>query len=407
MKNSNSNNTGSENSQSQGSNWRAHNTNQRGGRMNKGRGRGINSNNSPVCQVCGKTGHTVAYCYFKYDQTYMGSVPTLVNNVLNANSSGGHPAYLANANTVSDPIWYMDTGTSNNITNDITNLDQISNRYGKNEFLVGNGNKIQVCHTGTSHLPRKNFNLKMTRVLHAPKITKNLLSVSQLTCDNNIVVEFNTPGCYIKDKTSGKLLLQGQMADGLYEFKKPKVSSYLAVDSINYVQSGSTNDVAFHYVVDVAFHSANVLNYASNNTSATAVTQTKSMKEKWHLKMGHPSDIVLCEVLKLCKVKFNGNEKIFCEPYQLEKHHALPFKLSDSYASTPLELVHTDVWGPSPLQSSSGFKYYVQFLDDHSRYSWIYLLKNKHEPFNAFVQFKTQVEKQFERKIKTLQRDWG
>lgn len=134
---------------------------------------------------------------------------------------------------------------------------------------------------------------------------------------------------------------------------------------------------------------------------------SKTIKEKWHLRLGHPSDKVLSEVLKLCKQKIGSNEKLFCESCQMGKNHDLPFKLSDSRALAPLDLIHTDVWGPSPIQSSSGFKYYLQFLDDHSYYSWVFPLKNKNEAFKVFLQFKTQVEKQFERNIKTLQSDWG
>lgn len=59
------------------------------------------------------------------------------------------------------------------------------------------------------------------------------------------------------------------------------------------------------------------------------------------------------------------------------------------------------------MQSTNGFKYYIQFLDDFSRFSWIYPLKGKNEAFFAFVQFKNLVQKQFERSIKIVQSDWG
>lgn len=46
-------------------------------------------------------------------------------------------------------------------------------------------------------------------------------------------------------------------------------------------------------------------------------------------------------------------------------------------------------------------------MDDDTRYSWIFPLKNKGEVLAAFIQFKQLVEKQFERKIKMLQSNWG
>lgn len=80
---------------------------------------------------------------------------------------------------------------------------------------------------------------------------------------------------------------------------------------------------------------------------------------------------------------------------------------SNSRSKSPLELIHTNVWEPLPMQSTSSFKYYIQFLDDFSRYSWIYPLKSKSGAFSAFLQFKNLVEKQFEKSIKILQSDWG
>lgn len=89
------------------------------------------------------------------------------------------------------------------------------------------------------------------------------------------------------------------------------------------------------------------------------------------------------------------------------KSHALPFKLSRSHALHPLNLVHTDLWGLSPINCISGHKYYISFLDDYSRYVWLFPLKAKSEADHAFVQFKNFVEKQFDRKSKVLQSDGG
>lgn len=116
------------------------------------------------------------------------------------------------------------------------------------------------------------------------------------------------------------------------------------------------------------------------------------------VKLGHPSDQVLNKVLQLCNVKLKKNETLFCEPCQFGKLHNLPFNLSQSRASSPLDLIHSDVWGPSPVQFILGFKYYIQFLDDSSRFSWIYPLRQKGDVFNTFKQFKALVENQFDKK---------
>jgi len=57
------------------------------------------------------------------------------------------------------------------------------------------------------------------------------------------------------------------------------------------------------------------------------------------------------------------------------KSHQLPYPQSDSVSSFPLQLVFSDVWGPAP-SSVGHYQYYVSFIDDFSKYTWIYLLKN-------------------------------
>lgn len=87
----------------------------------------------------------------------MGSSPSSANTsntnatyVTTDNSPVTHPAYLATANTVTDPNWYMDSGASTHITNTQANLDQVTLSYGKEEITVGNGVKTfckSNCHS--------------------------------------------------------------------------------------------------------------------------------------------------------------------------------------------------------------------------------------------------------------------
>ena len=72
-----------------------------------------------------------------------------------------------------------------------------------------------------------------------------------------------------------------------------------------------------------------------------------------------------------------------------------------------LEIVHLDVCRPMSYSSLSRYAYYVSFIDDFSRKTWIYFLKGKNELFNKFKEFKALVENQNERKIKTPWSDNG
>jgi hypothetical protein len=67
----------------------------------------------------------------------------------------------------------------------------------------------------------------------------------------------------------------------------------------------------------------------------------------------------------------------------------------------PLELIHSDVWGLAHT-SSEGYKYYVSFIDDYSRFCWIYLLKHKSDVEQVFYTFQTHVERLLDGKIKAV-----
>ena len=83
------------------------------------------------------------------------------------------------------------------------------------------------------------------------------------------------------------------------------------------------------------------------------------------------------------------------------------FPKKDNKAEGVLELIHSDVCGPMPSSSISGYVYYVSFIDDYSHKTWIYFLKSKDEVFNNFKEFKALIENLFERKIKILRSDNG
>lgn len=72
-----------------------------------------------------------------------------------------------------------------------------------------------------------------------------------------------------------------------------------------------------------------------------------------------------------------------------------------------MELVHSNIFGPTEVTSLGGAKYFVTFLDDSIRKVWIYMLSRKSEVFSKFTIFKALVENQSGHKIKCLQTDNG
>jgi histone deacetylase 1/2 len=95
-----------------------------------------------------------------------------------------------------------------------------------------------------------------------------------------------------------------------------------------------------------------------------------------------------------------------CDSCQLAKSHQLPYPVSTSVSTTPLELMFSDVWGPTPV-SVGKHEYYVSFIDDFSKFMWIYLLKKRSDVYQVFQNFQQLVERKFAKKIVTMQTDWG
>jgi hypothetical protein len=128
----------------------------------------------------------------------------------------------------------------------------------------------------------------------------------------------------------------------------------------------------------------------------------------WHHRLVHASlPIVQCVVSrnKLSCLK-EASSKSVCDACQRAKSHQLLFPISSSVSKAPLELIFSDVWDPTPM-SVGMFMYYASFIDDYSKFSWVYLLRNKSDVFRKFHEFQQLVECQFNTKILTIQSDLG
>ncbi|XP_065880880.1 retrovirus-related Pol polyprotein from transposon TNT 1-94 isoform X1 [Euphorbia lathyris] len=121
-----------------------------------------------------------------------------------------------------------------------------------------------------------------------------------------------------------------------------------------------------------------------------------------HCQLGHPSLPVL---KKLCP-QFQDLSSLDCESCQFAKHHRLfsPPRVNKR-SSFPFELVHSDVWGPCSVVSKPGFRYFVTFVDDYSRTTWLYLMKSRSELFTNFTTFCAEIKTQFNVSVHILRSD--
>ena len=72
-----------------------------------------------------------------------------------------------------------------------------------------------------------------------------------------------------------------------------------------------------------------------------------------------------------------------------------------------LELVHFNLCGPMTIQARGGFEYSITFIDDYSRYGYIYLMRRKSEDFEKFKEYRAETKKRLNKCLKTLQSDRG
>ena len=101
----------------------------------------------------------------------------------------------------------------------------------------------------------------------------------------------------------------------------------------------------------------------------------------WHNRLGHASTPVVRQVLSRHSISFSKeSNKHVCNGYQLGKSHQLPYPRLTSKSASPLDLVFSDVWGPAPTSVGRN-NYYVSFINDHSKFMWIYLLRHKSKVF--------------------------
>lgn len=83
----------------------------------------------------------------------------------------------------------------------------------------------------------------------------------------------------------------------------------------------------------------------------------------------------------------------------------LPFSISESHAVSPFDLIHIEIWGPYKECTKRDCRYFLTVVDDHTRYTWLYLLKLKYDTVYTLQKISNYVKTHFNASGKNLRSD--
>ena len=265
----------------------------------------------------------------------------------------------------SNPSWLLDSAASHHVTPNLSNLSLSTPYEGPDDIVLGNGSGLHISHSG--HATLDSFSL--SNILCVPSMHHNLISVSQLCSSNNITIEFFPSFFLVKDRLTGAPLLRGESKNNVYEWPNTRESAGMI---------------------------------------KRACVGQKLSPETWHNRLGHPSSKVFQFLASNQIIPSTSFKKEFnCDSCMCSKSHRLPFGMSSLISRKPLDLLYTDVWGPSPVKSLDGFSYYLLIVDHFTKYVWLFPMKFKSDTLPIFTKFKAMIENYFSTPIVTLYSDGG
>ena len=274
-------------------------------------------------------------------------------------------------------IWIVDSGATNHVCCSLQLLDSWRDlAEGSFTMRVGTGDAVSAKAVGDSKLNFNNSYLCLNGVLYIPGFRRNLISVTKLM-EHGFSVSFNNK------------------------------SVIISRNGLNICTGNSENNL---YVLRPLMHDSLL------NTEMFKIERSKTKRQKishddtylWHLRLGH---INLDRIDRLIKNGVLNQLKLgtlpVCESCLEGKMTKRPFTGKGIRAKETLELIHSDVCGPMNVKARGSFEYFVTFIDDYSRYGYVYLMHHKSDTFEKFKEYRAEVENQLGKSIKILRSDRG
>ena len=144
-----------------------------------------------------------------------------------------------------------------------------------------------------------------------------------------------------------------------------------------------------------------------NNKASSSSTYIVVSSDVWHGRLGHVSFSYIKKMVELSLIPKLSLENLgkceVCVESKTTKKSCKPIERK----SELLILIHSDLGDLKNTMTRGDKRFYITFIDDYSRYTRVYLLRNKDEAMDAFIKYKNEVENQLSKKIKRLRSDKG
>jgi hypothetical protein len=345
------------------------NMNNRGGQKNRGKGSGNRKNSRKgrsksrlgkiECWNCGKKGHLKKDCRApnkqRDGQQERNQEENVIGDVL-------QDALILFVDNIFDS-WVVDSGTSFHATSHRKHfLDYVQGDFG--QVHLGDDAPCKIVGMGKVKIKQCNGNQWLLKeVIHVPYLRKNLISTGKLASEGCVSIFTDK----IWKVIEGSLVIE----------KGEKVCTL-------YLCTGNTD--------------------SSISLVSTGVDTTL-----WHNRIGHMSEKGM-QILHKRNVlpDLKQIDLEFCEHCVYGKHKRVRFlRVEKENKNERLELVNTDVWVLAQVSSLGVSLYYVTFIDDATRKTWVYCIRKKSDVFDTFKKWKALVGNETGKSLKCLRSDNG
>ncbi|KAL8089042.1 hypothetical protein AgCh_038706 [Apium graveolens] len=320
------------------------------------------------CYNCDKVGHRSSDCKMPKKPNKKKEV-NMVENISKEVGDIDLCATVSEVNLVgSNPCeWWTDTGATRHVCSDKAIFSSLKASDAGEKLYMGNSATSTKEGEGTVILKMTSGkNLTLKNVLYVPDIRKNLVSGSLLNKHGfGIVIESDK---VILSK-SGMFVGKGYLTDGLFKL--------------------------------------NVMSVKDDNEMKNSSAYLLESPNLWHARLGHVNYNTLRRLsAKEYIPKLTIDSKHKCETCVEEKLTRSSFKRVERNTKV-LDLIHSDICDLKFAPTRGGNKYFITFIDDCTKYCYVYLLKSKDEAIDKFKIYKEEVETQQTEKIKTIRSDCG